>query len=404
MFDPLHICFLSQEYPPDTGWGGIGSYTYDMAHALIQAGHRVTVIARAADRERIADDQGIAVHRIQPAPCWDRLRVLWRLNRVWPGFAWAAMRRLRSIHQSTPVDIVEAGECRADGFFVHWIPKPRPRAVTRLHLAWIFVDRNNAIAPNLKKRLIYWLEKQSILRADAITAPSSAVVDLTRTWLGSGVSARVVPNPIDVQRFSPNGHQRRREVLFVGRLERGKGLGLLSEALPAVLKRCPDVCVRLVGPDGMDEQGRSWRLRILDCIPGAEHSRVAFEQAPRADLAELYRTASLCVIPSVWENCPYVALEAMASGTPIVATYAGGLPEIVKHGRTGLLVRPEDPAGLADAICELMNDPVKRARMGAEARRDAENKFSASKVVEQMVGVYREVGGLEVGGREVGGC
>ncbi len=399
MSDPLHICFLSQEYPPDTGWGGIGSYTHDMAHALVKAGHRVTVIARAAGDERIADDQGIEVHRIQPAPGWDRMRVLWRLNRVWPGFAWAAMRRLRSIHQSTPVDIVEAGECRADGFFVHWIPKPRPRAVTRLHLAWIFVDRHNAIAPNLRKRLTYWLEKQSILRADAITAPSAAVVDLTRTWLGGRVSARVVPNPIDVQRFSPNGHQRRCEVLFVGRLERGKGLGTLSDALPAILNCCPDVSVRFVGTDGADEHGRSWRLRLLDRVPLEEHARIAFEQVPRADLAELYRTASLCVIPSTWENFPYVALEALASGTPVVATHAGGLPEIVEHGRTGLLVRPDDPAGLANAISELMNDPAKRARMGAEARRDAENKFSASKVVEQMVGVYREVGGREVGGR-----
>ena len=190
MADSLHICFLSQEYPPDTGWGGIGSYTYDMAHALVQAGHRVTVIARAEGGERIADDQGIEVHRIQPAPCWDRMRVLWRLNRVWPGFAWAAMRRLRTIHQRTPVQIVEAGECRADGFFVRWIPKPRPHAITRLHLAWIFVDRQNAIAPDLKKRLTYWLEKQSILRADAITAPSAAVVELTRTWLGRRNGAR----------------------------------------------------------------------------------------------------------------------------------------------------------------------------------------------------------------------
>jgi starch synthase len=83
----------------------------------------------------------------------------------------------------------------------------------------------------------------------------------------------------------------------------------------------------------------------------------------------------------------------MASGTPIVATRTGGLPEIVKHGRTGLLVPPEDPRGLEDAICELMNDNAKLACMGAEARQEAQHSFAALKVAEQMVGVYREVGG-----------
>jgi glycosyltransferase involved in cell wall biosynthesis len=387
----LHICFLSQEYPPDTGWGGIGSYTYDMAHALVEAGHRVTVIARAAGGEGIVRDDGIEVHRIHPAPGWDRMRIVWRMNRVWPGFAWAAMQRLREIHRSAPVDIVEAGECRADGFFVRWIPNPRPRVVTRLHLAWIFVDRQNAVVPDLKKRLTYWLEKQSILRADAVTAPSSAVVELTRTWLGSRVSARVVPNPVDVQGFAPGRDQRKREVLFVGRLEKRKGMEMLSAAVPSVLERCPDIGVRFVGADGVDESGRSWRSRILTLVPAEQQGRVAFEQVPRAELVERYRTASLCVVPSTWENFPYVALEAMASGTPVVATRTGGLPEIVRHGRTGLLVSAEDPQGLADAICELMKDPKRLAEMGVESRRVAEHSFSASKVAEQMIAMYREV-------------
>jgi len=166
---------------------------------------------------------------------------------------------------------------------------------------------------------------------------------------------------------------------------------LLSEALPAVLERCPDVCVRFVGADGVDEVGRSWRSRILDRVPAEQHSRVAFEQVPRAELVERYRTASLCVVPSTWENFPYVALEAMASGTPVVATRTGGLPEIVRHGRTGLLVPGDHSQGLADAICELMNDPERLAEMGIAARREAEYSFSGSKVAEQMVAMYREV-------------
>src|SRR4051794_9383844 len=101
----LHICFISQEYPPDTGWGGIGSYTYEMAHALTQMGHRVTVIARAIGPECVTNDAGVQIHRLQPAPQWDRWKGFWRLNRVWPGFAWAAMIRLKHIHARSPIDI-----------------------------------------------------------------------------------------------------------------------------------------------------------------------------------------------------------------------------------------------------------------------------------------------------------
>jgi glycosyltransferase involved in cell wall biosynthesis len=392
----MHVCFVSQEYPPDTGWGGIGSYTYDMAHALVAAGHRVTVIARAVAEERtggerIADDNGVQVHRVQPAPCWNGMRVLWRLNGVWPGFAWAAMRRLRSIHRRDPVDVVEAGECRADGFFVSWIPKPRPRIVTRLHLAWIFVDRNNAVRPDWKKRLCYWLEKQSILRADAVTAPSTAVVELTRTWLGPRLAARVVPNPIDTVGFSPHPNAREREVLFVGRLERGKGLASLCRIVPSVMRRCPDVRVRVLGSDGVDESGRSWRLRMLDGLDEEERRRIAFEHVSRRDLVQSYRQAGVCIVPSLWENCPYVVLEAMACGTPVVATRSGGLPELVQDGRTGLLVGPDDPEGFADAICELLNDPERSRRMGAEARRQAESVFSTATVARGMLDVYREL-------------
>jgi glycosyltransferase involved in cell wall biosynthesis len=389
--ESLHICFVSQEYPPDTGWGGIGSYTYDMAHALVAAGHRITVIARAVAEERSTEDRGVQVHRVQPAPCWNRMRVLWRMNGVWPGFAWAAMRRLRSIHRRDPVDIVEAGECRADGFFVSWMPKPRPRIVTRLHLAWIFVDRQNAIQPDWKKRLCYWMEKQSILRADAITAPSAAVVELTRSWLGSGLPARVIPNPIDVSGFAPNGNTRRPEVLFVGRLERRKGLETLCRTLPLVLKGCPDVRIRVLGSDGMDENGVSWRARLLDALRPEDSERISFEHVSRQDLVECYRKATVCVVPSLWENFPYVVLEAMACGTPVVAARCGGLPELVQDGRTGILVGPDDPEGFADAICELLNDPEKSRRMGAEARRQAESVFSTTTVAHGMLEVYREL-------------
>src|SRR5262249_38200223 len=152
---------------------------------------------------------------------------LWRLGRVWPGFAWAAARRLREVHARTPIDVVEAAECRADGLFLPLLRR-RPPVVVRLHTPWYFVDRLNDIVPDRKRRLVYRQESWSIRGAEVVTAPSRAVVELTDTWVPLKRRAvSVVPNPVNAARYSPDPEPRADEVLVVGRLERRKGAALL---------------------------------------------------------------------------------------------------------------------------------------------------------------------------------
>ncbi len=386
------MCFVSQEYPPETGWGGIGAYTYEMAHGLVAAGHKVTVISRAVDAETIEDTGGVAVHRVFPAPDLDRKRLLWRLNRYWPGFSWAALRRLRRIHAEAKVDIVEAAENRADGFFIAILWSQSP-LVVRLHVAWIFVDRLNRVAADRRKRFIYWLEKQSILRADALSAPCQAMVDLTRSWIPLRAREVVVlPNPVDVSHYVPGAEKEktRTEVLYTGRLERRK-LAILADALPELMRRCPETHFRFAGADGPDENGQSWMERLLASVPAGERYRLHFGQTPRDRMGDLYRAAAFCVAPSIWENFPYAALEAMACGTPVVATRVGGFPEIIEDGISGLLVATEDPAALVKAVSELVESPSRQRDLGRGARRSAVERLSVDAVVPRMLAFYRSV-------------
>jgi glycogen(starch) synthase len=391
MSRPLHVCFVSQEYPPETGWGGIGAYTYEMAHGLVAAGQKVTVISRAMDGEETVEDTGgVIVHRVRYAPNLDRMRVIWRLNRYWPGFAWAALKRIRKIHAEEKVDIVEAAENRADGFFLTMLWSHSP-VIVRLHVAWIFVDRLNRVAADRKKRLIYWLEKQSILRADALSAPCQAMVDLTRSWIPlRGRDVTVLPNPVDAEYFQPRGDDRKSEVLYTGRLERRK-LAILADALPDLMRHCPETHFRFAGADGPDENGQSWQERLLASVPAGERYRLHFGQTPRDRMGDLYRAAAFCVAPSIWENFPYAALEAMACGTPVVATRVGGFPEIIEDGISGLLVAPEDPAALVKAVSELVESPSRQRDLGRGARRSAVERLSVAAVVPRMLDFYRSV-------------
>jgi glycogen synthase len=333
----------------------------------------------------------VEVHRVRHGPDWSRIRGLWRLNRVWPGFAWAASRRLRRIHKSSPVQVVEAAEVRADSLFVPLL-RDRPRLIVRLHTARIFIDRMNRVAADRKQRLLYFQEACAIRSADFVTAPSRAVIDLTRTWVRLGKrKVRMVPNPVNTSAYTPAPAKRSGEILIVGRLEVNKGVLVMEAALPVILRRRPRVVVRFAGADGVDASGRSWRARLTESLAPGDRERVLFEQLTREQLVMRYRQADLCVLPSLWENFPYALLEALSCGVPVVGTRAGGVPELVDDGVTGRIVPAGDSVALADAVCGLMDDEALRVRMSQAARQRSERQYSLEKVVPEMLNLYRAV-------------
>lgn len=201
----------------------------------------------------------------------------------------------------------------------------------------------------------------------------------------------IVPLGVDLTAYAPRstgqirdrlGLSGRRVVLFVGRLERLKGTGLLIEALAQLVAepRFHDVVVLVAGGDSGDGSvqaghpgGERGRLERLAADLGMA-SRVRFIGAlPTPDLADLYALADVVAVPSRTESFGLVALEALASGTPVVTTGVGGLRDIIEDGVVGHLVADREPAAFAAALAAVLDDPVRAARMSAEARRRAEH-------------------------------
>lgn len=147
-------------------------------------------------------------------------------------------------------------------------------------------------------------------------------------------------------------------VLHVGRLAREKNLDVLIEAWSLARKALGHRVTFVVAGDG------PYTSRIEARLPFVR--RLGF--LPRQDLAKLYASADLCVFPSHTETCGLVALEAMSSGTAVIAADAGGLRESVRHGETGLLVRPHDPLSYLEAIIGLVRDPSRRFALAAAGR------------------------------------
>jgi len=207
---------------------------------------------------------------------------------------------------------------------------------------------------------------------------------------------RVIYGGADPVRYRPEPGTKRDGVLFVGRLTPHKGVDVLIRALPA------DARLTVVGSEGHDphlpERGYPDLLRSLTA-----GQRVRFA-GPVDDrqLAGLYRQAVVVVLPSVERTCygrtiavsellGLVALEAMASGTPVIASRIGGLPEIIEHGETGFLVPPSDVAELRASMEALLTDRALAARMGARARDRVLADWTWAGCAERCLAAYREL-------------
>jgi glycosyltransferase involved in cell wall biosynthesis len=204
---------------------------------------------------------------------------------------------------------------------------------------------------------------------------------------------RLIYGGADPERYAPGPEQRREGVLFVGRLTPHKGVDRLVQALPA------GVPLTLAGTFGHDRGFVSRDFpRLLSRLGEGKDLRIISPVAD-AELPLLYRRAAVHVLPSVFDTCygdheptpellGLAVLEAMASGTPVVASRLGGLPEVVQDGVTGFLVEPGNVPALRERILEVLGNPLLAARMGRAARELALERFTWDAVARRCLEEY----------------
>jgi glycosyltransferase involved in cell wall biosynthesis len=166
-----------------------------------------------------------------------------------------------------------------------------------------------------------------------------------------------------------------------------KGTVPLLEAARLVRARHSAARFVLAGPWQMAEKPEHWALEKGVNAAGMEW----LGHVPWRELAEQYRQADVFVMPSFYETFCISCLEAMAFGLPVVATRAGGLPEVVEDGVTGILVPPGAPQELADAVEYLWRNPDLRRRMGEAGRERVLDRFTADRVAQETLRIYERV-------------
>lgn len=179
-------------------------------------------------------------------------------------------------------------------------------------------------------------------------------------------------------------------VLFVGRLEKRKGIDTLIEAIPAIVDRVPNVRFTIVGGDtNLSPLGGSYKKYLLKKLNNKYHQYVDFKGfVPDVNLHEYYRKCDVFVAPSLYESFGLIYLEAMAWGKPVIGCHVGGVPEVIADGETGIIIPPEDAKALAEAVSFLLTDVQRREEMGGKSIKWVKNRYTKEIMAERSLGVY----------------
>jgi glycogen(starch) synthase len=385
---PLRILFVSREYPPETGGGGIGSYVEAMAHVLAARGHEIHVLSCVHGQ---ADDDRMhgAVHLHRRGSSRFLPKVRKRLPSTALRIEGALSSYLASRQLDVEFDVVEAPDWMAEGL-VFALRRSSP-LVVHLHTPLILVGRHNPRSFQWSRdgRLAASLERLPVRRSDLVTSPSNLLArDLAAEGWLDGREPRIVRYPIDAAMWGslPAPSSAPPRVLVVGRLEARKGPEVVVRAAALLSSAVPDLEVVFVGRSGLRDGGeyKKWLVELARTL--AAPCRFV-EQVPRSELRSWYASARVVAMASRHDNFPYAALEAMAAARPIVLTQGIGVAELLEDD-AGSVVGVDDADALAAALRPFLLDAGLAGEAGAAAHALVSRHCSPEKIAAEREACY----------------
>jgi glycosyltransferase involved in cell wall biosynthesis len=382
----MKVLFLTHSFPRRLG-DAPGSFVLRLATALRESeGIDTRVVAPGApglsDFDTLED---VAVERFRYAPrkyetlayggnMATQVQASWGARAAMLGFLGAEFRSAVRARREYEPDLVHAHWWFPNGLVGTWLSRMSHKPlVTTLHGTDVRLARSVAFSRPAFRHVLN--------HSAAVTAVSRWLANEAQSVVSSPAPI-VAPMPVATELFSPGDERHANRLLFVGRLNKQKGIELLLHSLSRIPNG--DLHLDVVG-DGDDREAL---LAVAQALGIAD--RVHWHGAlPQPELVDFYRRATALVVPSVDEGLGLVAIEAQLCETPVVAFHSGGLPDIIQHDRTGVLVNEVDAGALAAALVSLLERDDRGASLGAAARLHALATFAPESVARRYADIYR---------------
>jgi glycosyltransferase involved in cell wall biosynthesis len=402
MFErPLNICYVAADYPfvatTSDGVGGIATHTSTLAQAVASLGHRVVILTQASMGPHYFTDGPVSVHALPAGP----LRV-WYMGR-WLPVAWirrslAVYWALRKLQRDYRFDLVSFPDGAGEGFF--YSLRPKTAFAVQLFGPGCLVQRwDGRRIPRPRARAEFHFERLPASRAPLLFSASQQFAnEITKLWALPPERVRIVRNPLNVGLFRPLPQMRSgsgKIVLFVGHLQRLKGLLTLVAAIPRVARDHPDAHFVLIGNDtNSAPDGTSMRRFLTRELQRQGSAGYVTFLAPLSQpaLVPYYQQCSVFVLPSLRDVYPNCLLEAMGCGRPCITTHGVGASELIVNGESGFVVTPNDANLLGEAISTVLSMPCSRQHeMGMRARAIVERVCEPTVIASETVKAYVDV-------------
>lgn len=356
--------------------GGVNNHIAALDRQFLQMGHEVRVISPASRTVHHFGNRFIPIGKPRPIPV-----------------SGSIIRVPISLHLAPRIKEVLAKE----GFDIIHLHEPfMPMlcsAVLRFsHTVNIgtFHAHNGKPGYKFGRPISTYILKRRMLKLHGRIAVSKPAMDYHCQFVPG--EYQIIPNGIDLEHFSPKVtpiekyQDDKLNILFVGRLEKRKGLNYLLAAYQRVKNEIKDCRLIIVGPGTRLRKKYEKIVEENDLKDVNFVGRVSYDELPR-----YYLTADVFCSPATgYESFGIVLLEAMAMGRPIVATSIDGYAEVVNHGKEGLLTPPKDKAALAEALITMLHDPELRHNMGQQGQIEVQ-KYSWRNVAKQIFNYYLRV-------------
>ncbi|UNC93261.1 glycosyltransferase family 4 protein [Candidatus Contubernalis alkalaceticus] len=388
----MRIMMFSWEYPPKSV-GGLAQHVYDLTSALVETGQEVDLIT-VGDHQlpSVEKVKGITVHRVTPYDLTTPHFIPWIIQ-----LNISMLEVAVSLFNTEQYDLVHAHD---------WLVAYAGRALKHIYkvplIATIHATeygRNNGLH-NDDQRYISDVEWWLGFEAWKVICCSSYMEKELKNIFGLPKDKiSVIYNGVDIENYQANvskeavksfrnqfASPEEKIVFFVGRLVKEKGVQVLLEAAPQILNYHPKTKFVIAGKGPMmnDLRNKALDLGIAE--------RVIFTGYVDDDTRNLlYASSDAAVFPSLYEPFGIVALEGMATRTPVIVSDTGGLSEIIEHNVDGLKAFVENPISLADNILKVLMDEKTAKRLSQTAYRKVTDHFSWMGIARKTVTVYEEV-------------